>query len=90
MFKDDATRFEPSKTGGDRRGAHKVVSGLRAGRAEAADYFVRPARHYCSANSKNPARFVFAQIWRAAFARHGQFSGPGARYTSRQGLNEAF
>ena len=38
----------------------------------------------------NPARFVFAQIWRAAFARHGQFSGPGARYTSRQGLNEAF
>ena len=39
---------------------------------------------------ENPAHFVFEQIWRVAFARHGQFSGPGARYTSRQGLNEAF
>ena len=39
---------------------------------------------------ENPARVVFAQIWQVGFARHGQFSGPGARYTSRQGLNEAF
>ena len=50
--------------------------------------------HRCSRTtrpgSKNPARVVFAQIWQVGFARHGQFSGPGARYTSRQGLNEAF
>eukprot|EP01048_Picozoa_sp_COSAG05_P035289 COSAG05_NODE_15253_length_374_cov_0.916364_1_plen_59_part_10 len=57
---------------------------LEGGPAQAADNSCTLARHYCSASSKNPARVVFAQIWQVGFARHGQFSGPGARYTSRQ------
>ena len=68
------------------RSLHAARGGSCAGR--------RQQLHACSAllqqQQQNPARVVFAQIWQVGFARHGQFSGPGARYTSRQGLNEAF